>query len=146
MGSSKILICGDRNLNENDTNMINIIKKQLEKCYKQGYTYIIHGNCTGVDKISAKLASEIGYKEENIIKYPADWSQYGKKAGPIRNKQMLEENPEFILAFHSQIQKSKGTKDMIKQALKSGKIVWLFNGKTEKGFTSLREFETYIKK
>ena len=83
--------------------MINIIKKQLDKCLKQGYNSIIKGDCSGVDKISAKLALDIGYQEKNIIKYPADWSQYGKKAGPISNKQMLEANPKFILAFHSHI-------------------------------------------
>lgn len=143
---SKILICGDRNLTENDINMINIIKNQLIKCYNQGYTGIIEGDCSGVDKISAKIALSIGYQEKNIEKYPADWSKYGKKAGPVRNKQMLEANPDFILAFHQSIWSSKGTKNMIKQALTLGKIVWLFNGKIEKEFTTLREFETYLMK
>lgn len=52
--------------------------------------------------------------------FPADWDKYGRAAGPIRNKQMLEyileENP-IVAAFWDG--KSRGTKNMIDQASKA---------------------------
>lgn len=40
---------------------------------------------------------------------------------PIRNKQMLDEGkPDLVLAFHTDIENSKGTKNMIYQAKKRG--------------------------
>lgn len=44
--------------------------------------------------------------------YLADWNTHGNSAGPIRNKQMLDEGkPDLILAFPG----GKGTADMIRQ-------------------------------
>ena len=32
--------------------------------------------------------------------YPADWDKHGKAAGPIRNKQMIDEGkPDLVIAF-----------------------------------------------
>ena len=44
-----------------------------------------------------------------------------KSAGTDRNTQMLVEGePSLVVAFHSNIAKSKGTKNMIKQAKDAG--------------------------
>lgn len=70
---------------------------------------IIHGGCpTGVDAVAHTLAVEKGW---TIHVYPADWS-LGKKAGPIRNEQMITEGePEFALLFLAP--ESRGTKNML---------------------------------
>jgi hypothetical protein len=62
-----------------------------------------------------------------VYSFPADWETYGKAAGPIRNTQMLTEgNPDMVAAFHNDISKSKGTKNMIVQAKKAGiKVILL---------------------
>ena len=53
--------------------------------------------------------------------YPADWSNHGKAAGPMRNQQMLEVcKPELVLAFTNDLSKSKGTRDMVLRAQKAG--------------------------
>lgn len=45
--------------------------------------------------------------------FKADWNKYGKAAGPIRNKQMIEEGkPQRVIAFPG----GKGTANMISQA------------------------------
>src|ERR1700688_2951363 len=49
---------------------------------------IIEGGATGVDKVAADFAI-INYCQQEH--YPADWKKYGKRAGYIRNKQMLDE-------------------------------------------------------
>jgi hypothetical protein len=51
--------------------------------------------------------------------FPADWGTFGKRAGPIRNKQMLEEGkPDLVIAFWDG--NSPGTKNMIDQAQAKG--------------------------
>lgn len=61
--------------------------------------------------------------------FPADWKQYGKAAGPIRNKQMLDEGqPDLVLCFHDDIEKSKGTKNMYELAKARGIKTKLIGG------------------
>ena len=45
-----------------------------------------------------------------------DWKKYGKKAGPLRNQQMLEEGkPDLVVAFPG----GNGTADMVRRAKKA---------------------------
>lgn len=54
-----------------------------------------------------------------VESFPANWSQYGHAAGPIRNQKMLDQNPDLVIAFHFDLEHSKGTKDMINRAKKA---------------------------
>ncbi len=84
-------------------------------------TVIIQGMCRGADKIARNFARLRGHV---VMGYPADWDRYGRAAGPIRNKQMLDEGkPDLVIAFHNNIDQSKGTADMIEQARKAGILV-----------------------
>lgn len=114
----KVLICGDR-----EWTNISMIRRELEKLPKN--TLIIHGAARGADSIADKVARELGFKKP--IKYPADWTKYGKGAGPIRNREMLKEDPDLVLAFHNSIENSKGTKDMIEISKERGIKVILFS-------------------
>lgn len=70
------------------------------------------------------VAQSQGYTVES---YPADWKRYGRAAGPIRNRQMLEEGkPDLIIAFHSNLAESRGTANMVKIARKAGIEVRVF--------------------
>ena len=85
---------------------------------------IIHGGCRGADKQADAIARLSGLK---VREFPANWT-LGKKAGPIRNQQMLKEGkPNLVLAFHENIENSKGTKDMINRAKKDGVEVQVFS-------------------
>jgi hypothetical protein len=54
-----------------------------------------------------------------VLSYPAQWAKYGKKAGTIRNCQMLNEgHPDIVLAFP--LPGSIGTWHMVKIAKKAG--------------------------
>jgi len=113
----RVLVCGDRNW----TNKA-LIKRFLES---SGATLVIHGGCRGADKIAGELSRELGLSE---IECPANWQEHGKAAGPIRNRQMLSHRPAMVIAFHNDIQKSKGTKDMINAAKAAGIPVRLIGG------------------
>lgn len=104
----RVLVCGDRNWINRD-----LIYRDLFDL-PRGEITIIHGAARGADSIAGEVAKELGYKVEA---YPADWEKHGRAAGPIRNKKMLEEGkPNLVLAFHNDLESSKGTKHMVKIA------------------------------
>jgi hypothetical protein len=106
----RVLVCGDRNWRN-----IEAIRRELA-FFPLG-TVIIHGGASGADSLSGVVGREFGF---TIRSFPAQWDKYGKAAGPVRNTQMLREGqPDIILAFHENIESSKGTKNMITQARKA---------------------------
>ena len=102
----KILICGDRNWSDSD-----MILDEIKDLPKD--TIIIHGGCRGADKLADEAARLLGMKR---IEHQADWENFGKAAGPIRNIKMLGERPDLVIAFHDDMWSSKGTKNMVKIA------------------------------
>ena len=115
---ARILVCGDRNLCE-----YNEIHELLGEF--PSTSVVIHGGCRGADKMAGFVAELLGMK---VKVFPADWKRYGKAAGPIRNKKMLDEGcPDVVLAFHEDISRSKGTKNMIEQACERGVDVILID-------------------
>jgi hypothetical protein len=77
-------------------------------------TMIIHGMASGVDTIAGNYGRDHNLR---IVEFPADWERYGRAAGPIRNKEMIEYGDE-LLAFWDG--KSKGTGGTIKLARRAG--------------------------
>jgi len=115
---TRILICGSR-----DWNDFNTIKKYLQTLPKD--TVIIHGGCRGADSIAGYLAKQMGME---VVVFKADWNKCGKGAGPQRNQRMIDEGkPDLVVAFHDDIDNSKGTLDMVSRAEKSGLEVLLIN-------------------
>ena len=115
---TRILICGSREWND-----FNTIKKYLQTLPKD--TVIIHGGCRGTDSIAGYLAKQMGME---VQVYKADWNKQGKGAGPQRNQRMIDEGkPDLVVAFHDDIDNSKGTLDMVTRAKKSGLEVLLIN-------------------
>jgi hypothetical protein len=107
-----ILVCGDRNWSDDYK-----IRKELIK-YSKFNPAIIHGGCRGADTIAGYVGFSLGMRE---FVYKADWKKFGRGAGPKRNERMLiEGKPDLILAFHSNLEESKGTKDMVTRGTKAG--------------------------
>lgn len=99
----RILICGSRNWKDAE-----IIRKAMLRFPPD--TVIISGGASGADAIAERLAKEMNFKSEV---YPADWTKFGRAAGPIRNKRMLDEGkPWAVYAFYNP-KKSKGTRSMV---------------------------------
>lgn len=139
----RLLVCGDRNWTD-----VDLIKHVLEDVLEQALIMptdedqeifrpvLIEGEARGVDSIAATIARAYGVP---VIPFPADWTKYGKAAGPIRNKQMLDEGkPSIVFAFHDDLEHSRGTKDMITQALDRGLIVRWFSHGTGMGLYSMK--------
>lgn len=106
----RILVCGSRHWTDEDT-----IRAALAAFPSN--TLVIHGDngnanyTRGADRIAARIAKELF--DCAPLAFPADWDRYGLAAGPRRNREMAETRPDVVLAFHDDIEKSKGTKHMV---------------------------------
>lgn len=89
-----------------------------------GNIQVIHGAAKGVDSLVDAEAKRLGF---SIRAYPADWS-IGVGAGPIRNRKMLDENPDIerVLAFSDDIYTSQGTLHMARYAHGRGYTVEVY--------------------
>lgn len=111
----RVLICGDR-----AWRFPELVEQELVrlKAAHGDRLFVISGAATGADTHAAETAERLGI--EQVI-YPANWRGFGKAAGPIRNKRMLEEGkPDLVIAFHRYLPGSKGTKHMVGIAEKAG--------------------------
>jgi len=114
----KVLVCGDRNYT--DTARVHGALDALDRL--NGIEAVIEGCATGADSMGESWAREHGVP---IRHFRPEWDKYGRAAGPVRNRQMLMEGrPDLVLAFHDNLEESKGTKDMVRQAQKAGIEVW----------------------
>lgn len=117
----RILVCGDRNWN--DYSKIENVLKNYPKD-----TVIIHGDCRGADKIADYVAKKYGMTVEKYPVTKEEWNKFGRGAGPLRNKRMLTEgNPDKVIAFHPNLDDSKGTKNTVTQAKRYGIPVELYS-------------------
>lgn len=107
-GNMRILVCGGRDYNDDV-----MVRKVLTKYFSHNLV-IIQGEAKGADYLAKMWAKNFGVDYES---YPADWNKYGKRAGFIRNVQMLNEGkPDLVIAFPG----GKGTAMMINLAEKAG--------------------------
>jgi hypothetical protein len=83
--------------------------------------YIVSGGAKGTDTMAAKYARENGIPFKI---FHAKWKEHGKRAGPIRNKQIVD-FCDCVIAFLSPL--SVGTKDTLAKAKRCGKPVTKIN-------------------
>ena len=86
----------------------------LREDYSGAPVVIISGNAKGADQLGIRYAME---RNLSFRRFPAQWHQYGKAAGPMRNAQMLAYAKEGIPALAAFWDgKSRGTDNMIQAA------------------------------
>ena len=106
----KIAVVGSRDFP--DMELVRAFVRSLPKD-----TVIISGGARGVDRTAEEEAKKLGMVTEI---YPADWQTHGKKAGFLRNKQMVDA-ADRIVAFHDGV--SRGTLHTINLAKAADKPV-----------------------
>lgn len=100
----KVIIAGGRDF----TNYA--LVEDAIKCSAFEITQVVSGKAKGVDTLGEvwALANNVP-----VEAFPADWSQHGRAAGPIRNREMAEYADALIAIWDGE---SKGTANMIQQA------------------------------
>lgn len=106
----RVLVCGGRDYNNSRkvADILSAIHKETP------ITHLIHGGARGADTCAAMWASN--YTRIRVIAHPADWAKHGKSAGPLRNRAMLLDEPDLVVAFPG----GAGTEDMVQRAYKAG--------------------------
>lgn len=125
----RILVCGDRFWQD-----IEPIHTRLKL---EAPKVVIQGLAKGADLLSQEAAIMLGYKSflvpfgitkmedlpvgKFVYGFAARWDMFHRAAGPMRNGWQLKVGePDLVLAYHNNIFSSKGTKDMLRQALAKG--------------------------
>jgi hypothetical protein len=77
---------------------------------------LVSGDAKGVDKEAYGWAE---YHAVPLVIFGADWTGFGRAAGPLRNRKMAEYGTELI-AFKWRGRETPGTNSMITEAKKRG--------------------------
>jgi len=106
----KVLVTGGRYWSDFDH-----LSSTLDKIHSETpITTVIHGAAIGADTLAEVWAAS---RKITTEQYPADWSKYSTKAGPIRNQHMLDiGKPDLVVAFPG----GRGTNDMMSRTKKAG--------------------------
>ena len=107
----KIIIAGTRTFNDYE-----LLKKICDETFADNLeeNEIVSEGAKGADLLGERYAKEKGYK---ITRFIPDWNQFGKSAGPIRNREMAKYADGLIAFWDGE---SRGTKNMIEEAKREG--------------------------
>lgn len=89
----------------------------LKDISKTHQIIVVSGAAKGADKLGERYAQERGYAIDSHV---ADWDQFGKRAGYIRNEEMAKCSQALIAYYDGQ---SKGTGHMIDLAKKYNIVI-----------------------
>lgn len=87
----RVIVTGSRHWTDRKA-----IRGELEKLPSDAI--VVHGGAKGADSIAGEVAAELGLQVEV---FPANWREFAKSAGPIRNQEMLDKGADLVLAFPS---------------------------------------------
>jgi len=110
----RVIVCGGRNYHDKAA-----VYAALDRLHeKKGIDFLIQGSGAGADYTAWQWAQDRGVL---CGSFPAQWDEHGRRAGPIRNQQMIDEGrPDGVVAFPG----GRGTADMIERAKRAGIAVW----------------------
>ena len=78
-------------------------------------TELVSGTAIGVDQLGEQWATT---RSIPVTSMPADWNEYGKRAGAVRNKAMAEYADAAVIIWDG---KSNGTRNMIDEMIRQKK-------------------------
>lgn len=123
----RVLVCGGRDYNR----YVHVYDTLGALQDSRGrITHLIAGGATGADYWGESWGR---MNKSELLIFPADWKAHGKKAGYLRNVQMLEEGkPDVVLAFPG----GRGT-EMMKRLAKDAGVEVIDIGPFQKRYAEL---------
>ena len=121
----KAAIVGSRTFNDYKK-VVEFITNMKEIYELEDIDLVVSGGARGADALGAKYAKEHGIE---LKVFPAKWSIYGKKAGILRNVDIIE-NCDVCFVFWDG--ESHGAKHDIELCKKSKKPCFIYNYITTK--------------
>lgn len=135
----RVLVCGGRHFN-NYSVLESVLDSVLEvRDIEYANAEIVSGHCDGADKLGELFAKN---HDIPVKIFEPNWQAFGRAAGPIRNRQMIDYISEFpkesiVVAFISK--NSKGTYNTIQLARTHNIPVITVPYSQEETFTELFE-------
>lgn len=132
-----VLVCGGRDFGwqqsdgKRQQDQVKYLLAKLDSFHaKHEITHLVQGGAKGADQLSRFWAQT---RYVPFTEFPANWRLHGKAAGPIRNQAQLDyllswDEDMAVIAFHPDIESSKGTKDMVTRAEKAGVKTYVLKG------------------
>lgn len=104
----KVIIAGSRHIDNYEA-----LKALIDST---GWTIdeVVSGGCRGVDMMGEQWAAEHDIPVRTFV---ADWAQYGREAGELRNREMANYADGLILLWDA---KSPGASCMLRESAKAG--------------------------
>lgn len=105
----RVLVCGGRDYGD-----AAVLGRFLDALHhERAFSTLIEGGARGADRLARRWAQSRGVQ---VVTYPAQWDAFGKRAGFLRNRQMLEEGrPDMVVAFPG----GRGTLSMVMLAVEA---------------------------
>ena len=102
----RVLVCGGRDFD--DWPLFCETLKRFE------IDIVVSGDAPGADTMALEWCEDAAVP---LQRHVANWSEFGRAAGPIRNQAMLDEGkPDLVIAFPG----GRGTADMVRRARAAG--------------------------
>ncbi len=79
-------------------------------------TTVIHGDSPGADALAGQIAAQLGFAVEAMAKNKQDYARYRRAAWKSLNERMLASGAELVLAFHPDIEASRGSRHLAELA------------------------------
>lgn len=108
--STRILVTGSRLLT--DAELVSRALAEAVADYGADLV-VVHGAARGADTLADAAARGLGLAVE---RRPADWTALGRRAGVVRNAEMVRDGADLCLAFLVAGAECRGTRDAMRRA------------------------------
>jgi len=94
---------------------VDLVDAHLDRWRSQhSLLIIVSGGARGADRLAASYAKRHCLE---LLQFRADWAQHGRRAGAIRNRQIVD-NADALVAFWDEV--SPGTRITLDMAISKG--------------------------
>jgi len=121
----RVLVCGSRSFR--DASFLSSVLSSFSDV-----SSVVVGDARGADRVVVSVARGLGLP---VSVFRADWSRFGRSAGPRRNAAMVAAGVDLVLAFFGS-GVSRGTCDCVRKGLAAGVPVRVFRSTSISSFCS----------
>lgn len=127
----RVIIAGNREFNDYD-----MLRRCVDTILHDDFAAhtpleFVSGHAHGADELGEKYFHKQinGTGDYKLTLFPADWGKYGRSAGPIRNREMVNYAGDdgVLIAFWDGT--SPGTRNVINEAIEHGLEVHVYRWK-----------------
>lgn len=117
--SYRVLVTGSRHFTDYRAVADELVKVEARRIVSGDVHRItvVHGAARGADALAARAAEAFGMDTEPHL---ADWKQHGKRAGFIRNAEMVAAGADECIAFYKLGALNRGTEHCVGLAERAG--------------------------